>query len=107
MITGTKRRKTSSGSESRASTDVRDAVEIAIRAFYEFYPDLVSADVRLEELEKTEDGKAWIVTLGYDAKRKLSPHQKAFQTEEYRAYKTFQIDKATGAVLSMKIRSIE
>ena len=32
--------------------------------------------------ESAEDG-CWLITLGYDAKRKLSAHQKVFQSEDY------------------------
>jgi len=87
--------------------EAKQAIEIALGTFSEFYPQFTGANVMLEEIEESEDGKWWLITLGYDAKRALSPHHRMFQSETYRAYKTFKIDKASGKVAAMKIKSVE
>ena len=93
--------------EEAIKIDAKDAVRIATKAFQEFFPKLAHSDVMLEEIEEGNDGKCWLITLGYDAKRPLSAHQKMFQPEAYRAYKTFKIDNTSGKVASVKIKSIE
>jgi len=65
----------------------------------------------LEEVEETADGKFWLITLGFDVQRKthtswMETITRGQKSEFYRAYKSFKIDKATGKVLSMKIRSV-
>ncbi|HYR57820.1 MAG TPA: hypothetical protein VEO95_04290, partial [Chthoniobacteraceae bacterium] len=64
------------------------------------------ANVILEEIEEGDDGKCWLITLGYDIKRPLSAHLNLFQPEVLREYKTFKIDNTTGKVASMKIRKV-
>ena len=85
---------------------------MATQAFREFYPELegqVDVNVALEEIEEEADGKHWLITLGYDAKRKLSGYQAmltGLNDQVERVYKTFRIHKGTGKVVSMKIRSL-
>jgi hypothetical protein len=92
--------------EQALKLEAKEAVRIAMEYFHEFFPDLSNANVMLEEIEETDDGKCWLITLGYDVKRPLSAHQKMFQPEIHRAYKTFKIDSASRKVASMKIRSV-
>lgn len=87
--------------------DAKQAVAIAYQTFSEFFPTLAHANLMLEEIEEGDSGRYWLITLGYDANRALSPHQKMFQAENYRAYKTFKIDGASGKVASMKIKAIQ
>lgn len=86
--------------------DVKSAVQIAMRSFLDLFPQLVNSGVMLEEIEPANDGGSWLITIGYDTKRLLSGHQRMFQPEVYRAYKTFKIDSRTGAVESVKIKSV-
>lgn len=66
-------------------------------------------DVRLEEVEISEDEKHWFVTLGFAA-----PTEKAANklgetlalSQSSREYKIFKIDSETGEVRAMKIREI-
>ncbi len=58
----------------------------------------------LEELEESEDGKYWLVTVVYDIEKLAGP---IFGSQIARAYKSFRIDSRTGKVLSMKIRNVE
>jgi hypothetical protein len=86
---------------------IRMAVQIAVDAFVAFFPSFASNNLLLEEVEESEDGRFWTITLGYDDKRTLSVHDKMFKPESYRAYKTFKIDTSTGKVMSMKIRTLD
>ena len=55
--------------EEALKIEAKEAVEIAVRYFREFFPELAGANVMLEEIEEAEDGKSWLITLGYDVKR--------------------------------------
>jgi hypothetical protein len=87
--------------------DAKRAAAIAFQTFCEFYPDLAGANLMLEEIEESDNGKYWYITLGYDSKRTLSPHQKVFQSEMYRTYKVFTIDSSSGKVGAMKMKALE
>ena len=92
--------------EQTVKIDAKEAVKIATRYFGEFFPHFANANVMLEEIEEGDDGKCWLITLGYDVKRPLSGHQKIFQPEISREYKTFKINNTNGEVASMKIRKV-
>ena len=98
---------TTLASSNADSIDLKKAASIAAEIFNSIYPDLAENDLSLEEVELSEDDKFWLITLGYDAKRVLSPHDKMFKSEKYRAYKTFKIDSSTGKLISMKIRTVD
>jgi hypothetical protein len=72
-------------------------------------------DLRLEEVELSEDKKFWFVTLGFErpvVQRKnslseLMPAPALPPDYKYeREYKIFKIDAETGEVQSMKIREL-
>jgi hypothetical protein len=59
------------------------------------------SDIRLEEVELSEDETRWLVTLGFSR-----PADNQFvSTMVQREYKLFEIDAITGKVKSMKIRT--
>ena len=60
------------------------------------------ADIRLEEVELTEDEARWLITLGF-----TRPADNQFiPTMVQREYKRFEIDAVTGEVKAMKIRTV-
>ena len=61
----------------------------------------ITSGVTVEELELTEDGKYWMVTLGYSEPGMLPAYLSGAKS-----YKSFKVDAKTGDVLSMKIREI-
>jgi hypothetical protein len=86
--------------------DEKRAVEIASRYFHEFFP--TTGGVMLEEIEEGDDGKCWLITLGYDVKTK-PPFARGLDLRSYsihRDYKTLKIDNTTGRVCSMKMRKL-
>ena len=90
--------------------DVRAAVRSAtdyIQSFKEFLGNL--ENLRLEEVELSEDRKYWLITLGFDVinnsesdENPLFPIVEGAQPE--RQYKLIKIDTMSGQAQSMKIR---
>jgi len=91
--------------------DVRFAITAARDYIKEVQPllDDPLENLKLEEVELTEDEKHWLITLGYDKINKpeevpefLPP---AFQRPS-REYKLFRINSDSGKVEAMKIRRV-
>ncbi len=95
--------------------DARDAVKSAAD-YLNHIKDLMGEKInnlRLEELELSENQQLWVVTLGYDVPYTPSGIESLMMTSgisgqksSKREYKIFNVDAQTGAVQSMKIRSI-
>jgi uncharacterized membrane protein YkoI len=96
-LRGFKRRKAAATPQISA----KDAVIAASKYFTEVTG--ITSGVSVEELELTEDGKNWIVTLGYLEYTGIIP---IMQRRQDMIYKTFKVDARTGAVMSMKIREL-
>ena len=92
--------------------EVKEAVRKVVAYFSKLYPKLVTgANLMLEEVEESEDGSDWLVTLGYDIQRHASSLmggnlKDVFGPQVVRHYKVFKVDAKTGRIVSMKIRSI-
>jgi hypothetical protein len=96
-------------------TDARNAVKSATD-YLDHIKDLMGekfTNLRLEELELTENRQIWMVTLGYDVPYTLtgleslmSPSRLSSEQPYKREYKIFNVDSQTGEVQSMKIRSV-
>lgn len=92
--------------------DVKAAVAVAID-YLKFLQDEISneiQDVRLEEVELSEDKKYWLITLGYDIPIKnlpvsielIFPNTPAYKRE----YKLFKVNSKSSQVEAMKIREV-
>jgi hypothetical protein len=77
--------------------DGKQAVVKAMEYVRGVYDVSQVGDLMLEEVERSEDGKHWYVTLGF------SPSATASASAE-RSYKVVKIVVETGEVMSMKIR---
>lgn len=84
-----------------ATLDVKTAAKIAAEYFASLYPRRNYSDHQLEEVELTEDGKYWLITLSY-----ASNEPTILGLGKAREYKLFKIDVRTGRVLAMKMRSV-
>lgn len=93
--------------------DARAAFESA-RVYIQNIQDVLNTpldNLRLEEVELSEDDQYWLITLGYDNPNKpkdlsnlsLVAPQLARLSREY---KIFQIKSDNGEVKSMKIREV-
>ena len=61
-------------------------------------------DLRLEEVELSEDRKYWLITLGFIT---ITPgEEESFFSKKDRDYKVFKINAETSEVESMKIREL-
>jgi hypothetical protein len=95
--------------------DARDAVKSATD-YLDHVKDLMGEkfnNLRLEELELSENQQLWVVTLGYDVPytpsgiESLVTGSRLYGAQSYkREYKLFNVDALTGSVQSMKIRSV-
>ncbi len=91
--------------------DVRQAV-IAAKEYLQSLRDQIGMlieDLRLEEVELSDDKKFWLITLGFSrpAYKAKNPLADLTDSPKYeREYKIFKIDSETGEVQSMKIREV-
>jgi len=82
--------------------DVKKATEIANSSFRFLYDNrLDSSKIQLEEVELTEDGKYWLVTLSYPIESAIPG---ILQTRK--EYKVFKLDAETGELQAMKVREV-
>lgn len=90
--------------------DVKEAVAAAKESLL-FLQNVVEpttlTELRLEEVELSEDGYYWLVTLGYDrpVTKSTSPLSQ-LMSDARREYKLFKVRVETGEVESMKIRQV-
>ena len=91
---------------------VQVAVQRAMAQARNFYATEGIVDLTLEEVEVSEDGSQWMITLGFFLPSKRAPSDlgemlRQIQGKTYeRRYKVFQVDAKTGEVGAMKIRSL-
>jgi hypothetical protein len=83
--------------------DVKEAARRASEYFAGLYADQSLSNVQLEEVELSEDGRHWFITLSYP----VPPELAALNFNFKRKYKVFKIDAETGQVVSMKIRKVD
>lgn len=84
-------------------------VKTAVRAAVKYFQDLQEVfaigsppyrDLRLEEVELSEDEATWLVTLSFGVP------EDAIGMKLHREYKIFVVDAKSAAVRSMKIREL-
>lgn len=90
--------------------DVRNAVAQSINYLQSIH-DLMGEpqNLRLEEVELSDDQKIWIITLGFTYKSDSDEMMKSVFGENYnqnRVYKTFKVNAETGEVKGMNIRQL-
>jgi hypothetical protein len=97
--------------------DVKQAVSLAKDFAAKIYKNEKIARLGLEAVERTEDGKHWLVTLGFSRPwSQAKPRkQEAFKTpleqalsysrepQPDREYKVFRVDAESGAVVSVEM----
>lgn len=94
--------------------NVKTAVKIALDYFAQIYPEAKQKfqDIRLEEVELSDDESTWLVTIGFSRPLPPDPSLKNVskfllgEHEYQRDYKVFRIDAQSGKVRSMKIRAV-
>lgn len=94
--------------------DVKQAVQLAKDYAVDLYKSEKISRLGLEAVERTEDGKYWLVTLGFSRlwsqpKSRKHPldavliHARELQSD--REYKVFKVDAQSGSVLGMEMLS--
>ena len=93
--------------------DVKTAVKTAIDYVASLFDPDEILDVRLEEVERSEDDRFWYVTIGFDwryrSPLKFAPDVPVpFRKDPsgQREFKRVKIDAQSGEVLSMHIRAV-
>lgn len=93
--------------------DVKNAVQTAYNYMRDIYPEPPNG-LRLEEVELSEDGGEWLITMGYNEEvPPPTPRNSAQMLEQLgrqgtinRTYKRLIIDGETGEVKAMRIRTV-
>ncbi len=90
--------------------DVKTAVGAAAKAAVDFYDGKKITGLELEEVDRTEDDRYWLITLGFNLQSSSAVNNVNALLDPLsargRKYKIFKIDAEDGAVVSMKIREI-
>jgi hypothetical protein len=89
--------------EEKTKVDVQQAAHAAMRYFQKLFPTVKR--FTLEEVELSDDGKFWMITLGYEIPRQSSVQ--VILAPPTTKYKVFKVDVGTGEVVAMKIRSLQ
>jgi hypothetical protein len=91
--------------------DVRAAAKAAVN-YIQSFQDLLGnlENLRLEEVELSEDRKYWLITLGFDINNNSEVDENPLfpiteGTKQERQYKLIKVDTVSGQVQSMKIRN--
>jgi hypothetical protein len=97
--------------------DVKQAVTAAKAYVSELFPSGEALDLRLEEVEHSQETNRWEVTLSFLMKRPLPEGLRgpmidiavaSVLAQPYdRVYKTIGVEDQTGEVISMKIRILQ
>jgi hypothetical protein len=85
--------------------DVKEAVQKAILFVHDVVPDSRANSAFLEEVELSEDGAKWLVTVSVPSP-KSSSLGSIMSGGSDRDYKLIRIDSTTGVVESLKIRKV-
>lgn len=88
--------------------DVTQAIESAHRYVRKLYSESDLRELRLEEVELSEDDTRWNITLGWleSTVRGIDILISTDKRRLPRVYKLFEVDAKTGEVTAMKIREV-
>ena len=96
---------TAASKKTRERIDARVAANAAAAYFKNLYSTVTAFS--LEEVELSENGKYWLITLSFEIPAHLgSGFPLPFQPPKTK-YKIFKVDAQTGSVVAMKIRKLE
>lgn len=87
--------------------DIKQAVDAAKHFIADVY-EKQDSDFQLEEVKRSEDGKFWLITLGF--LRDVAPVNKlaaAIGPNKQRVYKIIKVDVESGDAVAMEIREVD
>ena len=99
-------------SVSPAPVGVKEAVRIALGYLQELYSYTGTplTDLRLEEVDLSDDGTQWLITYGFTVSERVATGSSILSlgttTQVRREYKVVAVDVRTGEPRSMKIREV-
>ena len=90
--------------------EIKEVVKKAVEYINSFYGEEATSDFILEEVQRSEDDRKWLITLSFTRERPQSSSISAalsggFKNWE-RVYKQIHIDADSGEFLSMTIRKV-
>lgn len=85
--------------------EVKEAVKVATDYIQALFAERQIPELRLEEVELSEDKKHWEVTLSFVV-REPTAYLSLGDAARSREYKVFKVDAESGQVQSMKIRKV-
>ncbi len=92
----------------QAGRNEAETAKLAASAAFNFLQKLVPEasleQAVLEEIESSPDDKHWLVTLSFEEPREHNRHLPEFLRVPRQKFKVFKVSKATGRVLSMRMR---
>jgi hypothetical protein len=103
-IRGILKRMSPVAEQQQPKISAADAAYAAKEYFRALFPNVHKFS--LEEVELSEDGLYWMITLGYEIPKDLLEASAFFQPPSTK-FKVFKVNAQTGQVLSMKIRSLQ
>lgn len=87
--------------------DVKQAAQSAEAFVRAIYPEGQLQNLRVEEIDRSDDGSSWEITLGWvDLDAPVVAAFLDLNRTRPRVYKTLRVDAESGKVASMKIRSV-
>jgi hypothetical protein len=86
--------------------DVKEAVQQALLFVPQVMHDSRANGVLLEEIELSDDGSQWLVTVSVPSPTRPSLNALMAGGGQDRDFKLIRIDSETGKVASIKIRSV-
>lgn len=86
--------------------DAKESVRIAMEAMGELYGGEQTPQLMLEEVELSEDGRSWQVTLSFFRPIQKSAIEAMTGQPGVPVYKVLAIDAESGQVHSMKVRQM-
>lgn len=85
--------------------EVKEAVKIATEYIQSLFSERQIPELRLEEVEMSQDSQFWEVTLSFVI-REPTAYLSLGDAARTREYKVFRINAENGQVQSMKIRKV-
>ncbi len=91
----------------KPKVDVHQAVAAAIQFFNVSFSIMPLHHTQLEEVDMSEDGRFWLITLGYDdpaIAQMPTPLDSLTRPRPLRKYKVVHVDAETGKGIAIKNR---
>lgn len=85
--------------------EVKEAVKVATEYIQTLFTEKQIPELRLEEVELSQDSQFWEVTLSFVV-REPTAYLSLGDAARSREYKIFRVNAETGQVQSMKIRKV-